>query len=80
MNQGAKIGAIDGKIGPKTIKALKRYQKALGATPDGIITPNMVYLLLHTSNNIDTFRAMNSALEKPILLKTYQEKKWPNLI
>ncbi len=80
LNQGAKIGAIDGKIGPKTIKALKRYQKALGATPDGIITPNMVYLLLHTSNNIDTFRAMNSALEKPILLKTYQEKKWPNLI
>jgi len=80
LNQGKKIGAIDGKIGPKTIRALKKYQKTLGVKPDGRITPSLVYLLIYTSNNIDTFRTFYSVIEKPIFLKTFQEKKWPNQI
>ncbi|MCK5097176.1 MAG: peptidoglycan-binding protein, partial [Desulfobacteraceae bacterium] len=80
LNRGEKIGTIDGKIGPKTIQAVKKYQKTLGAKPDGKITPNLVYLLLYGSNNIDTFRTISAVLEKPIFLKTFQEKKWPNQI
>jgi peptidoglycan hydrolase-like protein with peptidoglycan-binding domain len=33
---------LDGKLGPKTTAALKRYQKAHGLKPDGKITPALL--------------------------------------
>lgn len=36
-NAGFYQGAIDGKIGPKTKEAIKRFQKAQGLKPDGIV-------------------------------------------
>lgn len=36
---GAIVGAIDGKIGPKTTEAVKQFQSAMGLTVDGIVGP-----------------------------------------
>ncbi|MCM8756776.1 MAG: peptidoglycan-binding protein [Candidatus Omnitrophica bacterium] len=36
-NAGFYDGPIDGKIGDKTRKAIKEFQKANGLTPDGIV-------------------------------------------
>ncbi len=80
LNMGEQIGVVDGKIGAKTRKGIKKYQRSLGVKPDGKITPELVYLLLYTSKNIDTLHAMDTIFIKPIFLKTYQDKKWPNQV
>ncbi len=80
LGLGYKISAVDGKTKADTIKALKECQKALRVNPDGKITPEIVYLLLYKTKNIDTLRAMNLVFNKPFYLKTYQSKKWPNQI
>jgi peptidoglycan hydrolase-like protein with peptidoglycan-binding domain len=36
-NAGFYTGAIDGKIGPQTKKAIKEFQKANGLKPDGFV-------------------------------------------
>lgn len=36
---------LDGKLGPKTTAALKRYQRAHGLKPDGKITPALLAAL-----------------------------------
>ena len=33
---------IDGKLGPKTTAAIKRWQKKNGMKPDGVVTPKML--------------------------------------
>ena len=38
-NAGLYIGAIDGKIGPKTLKAIEEFQKANGLSVDGKVGP-----------------------------------------
>jgi peptidoglycan hydrolase-like protein with peptidoglycan-binding domain len=75
---GKNVGKIDGQIGSKTIRALKEYQKMLGVNVDGKITPELVYLLLQTSQNIDIYRQMRSTLNEPILLIDYRNRMWPN--
>jgi peptidoglycan hydrolase-like protein with peptidoglycan-binding domain len=40
-----KVLKLDGKLGPKTTAALKRYQKAHGLKPDGKITPALLAAL-----------------------------------
>lgn len=37
---GANPGTIDGKMGPNTQEAIKRFQKSSGISVDGIIGPN----------------------------------------
>jgi len=39
MNAGFYTGAIDGKIGPKTKKAIEEFQKAKGLKVDGKVGP-----------------------------------------
>ncbi len=75
---GKKVGQIDGKIGNKTIQALKEYQKVLGVNPDGKITPELVYLLLQTTKNVNTYHQIKTLFPKPILIENYQDKLWPN--
>lgn len=36
-NAGLYTGAIDGKIGPNTDKAIREFQKANGLEPDGVV-------------------------------------------
>ncbi len=59
---------------------LKKHQKVLGVKADGRITPDLVFLLLCEANSLDTLFAMNRVFTKPVYLKTYQNKKWPNQI
>ncbi|MGI9414153.1 MAG: peptidoglycan-binding domain-containing protein [Hyphomicrobiales bacterium] len=34
-SKGFKVGAIDGRLGPKTTAALRAYQQRTGLVPDG---------------------------------------------
>jgi len=75
---GYKVGAIDGIIGPKTISALKKHQKAMNITPDGKITPDLLFMLIYTAKNLASLGEVNETLHKPVYLKTYKNKQWPN--
>lgn len=78
LNHGKKIGAVDGKIGSRTISALKEYQRLIGVKADGKITPELVYFLLQTTKNVNVYQEIRTLFPKPILMKTYQDKMWPN--
>jgi len=43
--RGYEIGKVDGDAGPKTIKALRAFQKVAGLVPDGIAGPKTVAVL-----------------------------------
>ena len=75
---GINIGAIDGKIGPNTIRGIKRYQKKFGIKGDGKITPELVRLLLATSKNVAIYSRMRNYFEKPISLNNFRDKMWKN--
>jgi len=75
---GINIGAIDGKIGPNTIRGIKRYQKKFGIKGDGRITPELVRLLLATSKNVAIYSRMRNYFEKPISLNNFRDKMWKN--
>ncbi len=45
---GHSPGAIDGKMGPNTEKAIKAFQKAAGVSVDGIVGPNTAAALAKT--------------------------------
>jgi hypothetical protein len=80
LQHGHKIGAIDGVIGHNTIKAVKQYQKALNLKQNGRITPGLVYIMLYGAKNINNKDTVTKFTSKPVYLKTYQNKKWPNQI
>lgn len=80
LSLGENVGSIDGKTGSRTIRGITNYQKILGVKQDGKISPELVFLLIYAADNVDTYRIMNSIFSKPIFLKSYQEKKWPNQI
>jgi membrane-bound lytic murein transglycosylase B len=42
---GFDAGGVDGRIGPKTIAAVKAFQKSLGRVPDGYPSPDLLALL-----------------------------------
>jgi membrane-bound lytic murein transglycosylase B len=42
---GFDAGGVDGRIGPKTIAAIKAYQKSLGRVPDGYPSPDLLAAL-----------------------------------
>ncbi|MES2142819.1 MAG: lytic murein transglycosylase [Pseudomonadota bacterium] len=42
---GFDAGGVDGRIGPKTISAVKAFQKSLGRVPDGYPSPDLLALL-----------------------------------
>ncbi len=42
---GFDAGGVDGRIGPKTIAAVKAFQKTLGRVPDGYPSPDLLALL-----------------------------------
>ncbi len=42
---GFDAGGVDGRIGPKTIAAVKAFQKSLGRVPDGYPSPDLLVLL-----------------------------------
>lgn len=42
---GFDAGGVDGRIGPKTIAAVKAFQKSLGRVPDGYPSPDLLTLL-----------------------------------
>ena len=75
---GIKIGAIDGAIGPNTIRGIKRYQKKFGIKGNGRITPELVRLLLATSKNVAVYSRMRNYFEKPISLNNFRDKMWKN--
>ena len=43
--RGYEIGKVDGDAGPKTIAALRAFQKVAGLVPDGIAGPMTVKAL-----------------------------------
>lgn len=43
---GFDAGGVDGRIGPKTIAAVKAFQKSLGRVPDGYPSPDLLTLLV----------------------------------
>jgi peptidoglycan hydrolase-like protein with peptidoglycan-binding domain len=46
MNRlGFKAGPVDGILGPLTDAAIKRMQKFLGTTPDGLVGPRTRVLI-----------------------------------
>jgi peptidoglycan hydrolase-like protein with peptidoglycan-binding domain len=75
---GKNIGVVDGKIGSRTIRALKEYQKRVNFKPDGKVTPEIVYFLLQTSKNINVYQKIRTLFPKPVLMKRHQNKIWPN--
>jgi len=75
---GINIGTIDGKIGPNTIRGIKKYQKKFGIKGDGRITPELVRLLLATSKNVAVYSRMRNYFEKPISLNSFHDKMWKN--
>ena len=42
LEDGYEIGKIDGMIGPKTISAIRVYQRKLGKIPDGFATKSLL--------------------------------------
>lgn len=40
--RGFSVGGVDGKIGPNTIEAIQRYQRAAGLVADGYATPGLL--------------------------------------
>lgn len=42
---GFDAGGVDGRIGPKTIAAVRAFQKSLGRVPDGYPSPDLLALL-----------------------------------
>ena len=40
--RGFDPGGVDGKIGPKTLSAVRRYQASIGATPDGYVSLDLL--------------------------------------
>ncbi|KGK78548.1 murein transglycosylase [Thalassobacter stenotrophicus] len=40
--RGFDPGAVDGKIGPNTLSAVRRYQASIGATPDGYVSLDLL--------------------------------------
>ena len=42
LEDGYEIGKIDGMIGPKTILAIRVYQRKLGKIPDGFATKSLL--------------------------------------
>ena len=43
--QGLDTGGVDGRVGPKTIAAVKSWQKARGDVPDGYPSPDVLAAL-----------------------------------
>jgi peptidoglycan hydrolase-like protein with peptidoglycan-binding domain len=63
---------IDGKLGPKTTAALKRYQKAHGMKPDGKITPALLSALKKGGNAPRPGRHKKTSLtgkKKPVVVR-----------
>ena len=40
--RGFDPGGVDGKIGPNTLSAVRRYQASIGATPDGYVSLDLL--------------------------------------
>eukprot|EP01156_Anaeramoeba_ignava_P006292 Anaeramoba_ignava/a348237_21.p1 GENE.a348237_21~~a348237_21.p1 ORF type:complete len:408 (-),score=-7.16 a348237_21:1234-2457(-) len=78
LMHGKKIGTVDGRIGSRTISALKEYQRLVGMKADGKITPELVYFLLQTTKNVNVYQQIRTLFPKPVLMKNYQGKMWPN--
>ena len=78
LANGINIGKIDGRVGPGTIKGIKKYQKKLGLKADGRITPELVRLLIQTSTNADIYNRLRKNYSRPLLVNQYQNSMWPN--
>jgi len=78
LQNGINIGPVDGIIGKGTIRGLKKYQKSIGLKIDGKITPELVRILLNTSQNIDVYSRVRVLFNKPILMNKHQDKMWPD--
>jgi membrane-bound lytic murein transglycosylase B len=45
MAAGFDAGGADGKVGPKTVAAVKAFQRARGLVPDGYANPGLLEML-----------------------------------
>ncbi|MCF6172557.1 MAG: peptidoglycan-binding protein [Campylobacteraceae bacterium] len=75
---GINIGSVDGYIGSKTIKGIKRYQRKFGLRGDGRITPELVRLLIQTSKNVDIYSYLKNYFNKPVVINDFLGQMWPN--
>ncbi len=72
------VGSIDGQIGPKTIKGIKRYQREYKLKADGKITPELISTLLKTSKNVAIFSYLKNYFNSPVTVDDFRDKIWPN--
>jgi len=77
LQHGINIGAIDGKVGPGTISGLKKYQKKIGLKRDGKVTPELVRLLVKTSNVLDVHYYVSTFFNNRPSINRYENKMWP---
>ncbi len=78
VENGIKIGKIDGKIGLATKRGIKKFQKRMGTKETGVITPDLVKILIKTSKNIAMYGRLKSYFSTPAKLNSFHDKIWLN--